>query len=138
MDRADARALVEETLDATNNFAAIFQGAPDAFGGQSPVAVISSRSLRLDAVARDLYEVTSGLTVSIYVRRDKDAEAASATEDRLDVLVHATAVALHLTGQFEVGESNADVAGGNVRNIDGVIYRVERIPLTVQDEGGED
>lgn len=134
MNRTDARALAGDALTALGVFAAIFQGAPDRFDGKSPVAVVSSRTMRLDAVARELYTVVSGISVSIYVRQDD----AAAAEDDLDELTETAILALHLTGAFEtIADSSADPAGGARRFIDGKVYRVERIPLTVLDEGGD-
>ena len=133
MNRKAARALAKTTLTGLGTFQAVLQGAPDSFGGQSPVAVVTSRALELEQVTRRQYTVTNGLTISIYViRAAADGEA---TEDTLDDLVEAAAVALHNTGSFEVGQSDAGTAGAPNRLIDGKIYRLERIPLTVLDEG---
>lgn len=137
MDRKAARQLAETTLTGLGTFEAVLHGPPDAFSGRSPVAVITSRSLRLEAIARSLYEVTVGITVSIYVRKDDDAEAA---EDQLDDLALTVAAALHATGQFQVLESSAGPESGNLRDVDrnGVLYRVERMPLVVLDEGSDE
>lgn len=133
MDRATARTFAQTVLEALGLFQSVVQGPSDSFGGASPVAVITSRSMRLDDVARELYTVDNGISVSIYVRRDPDPVGAEA---KLDDLTLAAMVALHITGAFDIGESNADPAGGYQRVIDGVVYRIERIPLSVLDEGG--
>lgn len=133
MNRKAARTLAKTTLTALGSFQAVLHGAPDSFGGQSPVALITSRSLELTEIARDLYTVTNGITVSIYVVRA--AASGEATEDTLDDLVAAAAAALHSTGVFVVGQSDAGTAGTPSRLIDGKIYRLERIPLTILDEG---
>jgi len=140
MDRTAARALAASTLAATGAYTVgadvhVYQGGLGDFGGQSPVAVVTSRSLGLEAIARDLYEVTNGLSVSIYVRKADGATGAADAEATLDTLVRDAAVALHETGYFLVGESSAAPDGFPLRLIDTVLYRVERIPLTVLEEG---
>lgn len=139
MDRKTARALAQTALEGLNVFEAVLLGAPTLFGGRSPVAVITSRSLQLqgaDEVARGLYTITNGITVSIYVRRDDDG---SATEDQLDDLALQCALALHATHVFDLAESSAGPENGNLRDVDQnkIIYRIERIPLTVLDEGSD-
>ena len=143
MNRSDARAAAAAALIATGSYTVggvdqVYQGATDAFGGRSPTAVILSTSLRLDLVARELYTIESGLSVSIYVRQaDSTAASAAAAESLLDDLIAEAALALHATGNFEVGQSDAAPEGAPRRSIDGVIYRVERLPLTVLDEGAD-
>lgn len=134
MDRKAARALVATTLQGLGTFQAVWQGAPDKFGGLSPVALISSRSIDLTPDARALYEITSGITVSIYVNRT--ALGAEAAEDLLDDLALSVVEALHATGAFQIDASTAGPEAGNLRDVDrnGIIYRIERIPLTVLDE----
>lgn len=136
MDRKAARALAKTTLEALGAFHAVWQGAPDKFAGQSPIALISSGSIQLTPIARELYTVENGLTVAIYVRRDAGLVAAAATEDLLDDLALSVVEALHATGWFDVTTSSAAPEAGNLRDVDrnGVLYRVERIPLTVLDE----
>lgn len=136
MDRKAARQLAKTTLEALNVFTAVLQGAPDKFGGRSPIAIVSSRSMLLTDVARELYTVENGLTVSIYVRRDPGETAAAATEDLLDDLALSVAEALHNSGRFELETSSAAPESGNLRDVDrnGTLYRVERIPLIVLDE----
>lgn len=134
MDRKAGRALAKTTLEGLNIFQAVWQGAPDKFGGVSPVALVSSRSIDLTPDARALYEITNGITVSIYVKREKDG--AGAAEDLLDDLALTVVEALHATDAFQIDASSAGPDAGNLRDVDGngVIYRVERIPLTVLDE----
>jgi hypothetical protein len=135
MDRKAARALAKTTLDALNVFTAVLHGAPDKFGGRSPIAIISSRSLQLIDDARALYTVENGLTVSIYVVREPGEAPAAAAEDLLDDLALLTATALHMTGRFQLETSSAAPESGNLRDVDqnGKLYRVERIPLIVLD-----
>lgn len=135
MDRKAARALVATTLQGLGTFQAVWQGAPDKFGGLSPVALISSRSIDLTPDARALYEITSGITVSIYVNRT--ALGAEAAEDLLDDLALSVVEALHAASNLiQIDASTAGPEAGNLRDVDrnGIIYRIERIPLTVLDE----
>ena len=132
--RTEARALAENALEGLGLFEVVVQGSPDLFAGRSPVCVITSRGMDLKWVARELVTLPSTITVAIYVRRDADDDGAA--EDQLDSLTTAVLLALHATGVFFVGESSADPASGNLRDVDrnGVLYRVERIPLTVLEE----
>lgn len=143
--RSEARALAKQTLIALGDYTVsdggsgtlnlVFTGSPESFAGLSPVAIVTSRSMQLTAIARSLYEVASGVTVSIYVRHGPSTAESEAAEDQLDSLTRRAIVALHATGVFTVGESNAAAEGAPNRMIDGVLYRVERIPLSVLDEG---
>ena len=134
MDRSAARALAKSTLEALSLFKAVEKGVPGLFAGRSPVAVITSRSMNLQPLSRALIEIESGITVSIYVRHDSNG--AGADEDQLDSLTKASMLALHATGVFSIAESSADPAGGHLRDVDrnNVLYRIERIPLTVLEE----
>lgn len=133
-DRKAARQLAQTTLEGLALFEAVVQGTPDLFAGRSPVCVITSRSLAMQPLTRGVMEETSGITASIYVRRD--ANDGGAAEDQLDDLAKATVLALHATDVFYVSESSADPVSGNLRDVDrnGVLYRVERIALTCLDE----
>lgn len=142
MDRTAARALVKTTLTTLGTYQAVVQGVPSLFAGRSPVAVITGRSMGLDYSARELYSIPSGLTVAIYVYHDPDADEGT-SEDQLDSLTKAAMLALAALESgnqriFDIGESSADPASGNLRDVDrnGTLYRVERIPLTVLDEFG--
>jgi hypothetical protein len=135
MDRKAARALAVATIQALAMFDLVDSGPPDSFAGKAVVALITSRSLELAAVARKLYTVTNQITVSIYVQRAPGAGAAA--EDMLDDLALSVATALHDTGLFFPEQSDAGAAGAPSREIDGKIYRVERIPFTVLEEGGD-
>lgn len=142
MDRTAARALIKTTLEGLDAYEVIIQGVPNLFAGRSPVAVITSRSMGLDYSAHGLYTIPSGITVSIYVYHDPDADE-GASEDQLDSLTKAAMLALAVLESdnqrvFAVGESSADPAAGNLRDVDrnGTLYRVERIPVTVLDEHG--
>jgi hypothetical protein len=132
MDRKAARAAAKSAITTLGTFGLVKSGAPDSFGGKPIVALITSRSLLLTPIARSLYEVTNQITVSIYVQRAAGAEAA--TEDLLDDLALSVVTALHNTGQFLAEQSDAGASGAPNRNIDGKVYRVERIPFTVLDE----
>jgi hypothetical protein len=135
MDRHAARGAAVAALVATGSYALVTGGAPDDFAGQSPVAVVTSKSIKLEIIARDLFEVTNGLVVSLYVRRDAGDE--EATETLLDELALAAVLALHATGVFYVEQSDAFAEGSPNRIVDGVVYRVERIPLHVLSEGSD-
>jgi len=147
MDRTAARSLAASTLAATGAYTVgadvhVYQGSLGSFEGVSPVAVVTSRALGLEIIARGdaahpagMYEVTNGLSVSIYVRKADGATGAADAEATLDTLVRDAAVALHATGYFLVGESSAAPDGFPLRLIDTVLYRVERIPLSVLEEG---
>lgn len=134
--RKEARALAKTTLQALGVFEAVLSGAPNLFAGRSPVCVVTSRSLVMGPLTRGVMEVTSGITVSIYVRRDAGESDAEAAEDQLDDLALSVIAALHATDVLYVSESSAGPENGNLRDVDrnGVIYRIERIPLTVLDE----
>jgi hypothetical protein len=140
LSRKEARALAKTTFEALGVFEAVLAGAPDLFAGRSPVAVITSSSLDFQQVARELYEETSTITASIYVRRDAGAAQAAASEDQLDDLARACLLALHATGVFAVHPSSAAPQDGNLRDVDrnSVLYRIERIELTVTNEGSDD
>ena len=135
MDCKAARAAAVNAITALNTFNLVQSGAPDSFNQKAIVALITSRSLALTSIARGLYEVTNQITVSIYVQRAAGAEAA--TEDLLDDLALSVVTALHDTGLFLAEQSDAGASGAPNRNIDGKIYRVERIPFTVLDEGSD-
>lgn len=143
MDRTDARALVKTTLEGLGTYQAVILGVPGVFAGRSPLAVITSRSMGLDYSTRELYTIPSGLTLAIYVWHDPDADEGT-SEATLDTLTKAALLALAaLKDEYEqrvfaIGESSADPTSGNLRDVDrnGTLYRVERIPLTVFDEGG--
>lgn len=140
MDRTTARNLIKTTLDALMTYELVNQGAPGAFKGRNPVAIISSRSMALVEVARDSAEIGNGLTLTIYVRHDSDD---GTSETQLDTLVRAALLALYAVKDaqgvrvFSFDASNADIASGNLRDVDrnGTLYRVERIPINVYEEG---
>jgi len=140
MDRPTARALVKTTLDNLGTYSAVSQGPLLKFAGVSPVAIISSRSYDLTRLARDMAELTAGMTLTIYVRHDSDD---GTSETQLDTLVKAALIALYAVKDandervFSFDASNADIASGNLRDVDrnGVLYRVERIPISVLEEG---
>lgn len=139
MNRTAARALVKTTLVATGAYTVdtvdqVYQGALEHFDGRTPIAVITSRTMALDEEARALYTIRNGLYVSIYVRKPDSTDGASDAEDTLDTLVEAATIALYETRLFEVGESSSAPDGYPLREIDGVLYRVERLQLTVLEE----
>lgn len=129
MNRTAARAAIAATLDALDLFAVVMHGTPDSFEGQSPVAVISSTSMLGGRLTRGVLDVASGMTVSIYVQRPAGGE--SATEDTLDALTLATITALLTSGDMIPHQSDASPGGAPSRIIDGLVYRVERIPVTL-------
>lgn len=140
MDRTAARALAASTLIATTSYTVgavnhVFQGALEVFDGRTPVAVITSRSMRMEVVAREVDTIHNGLSVSIYVRKPDGEAGAAAAETQLDTLVRQAIIAFEATGAFEHQETNAAPDGYPLRDIDGVLYRVERIPLIVLEEG---
>lgn len=129
MNRTDARAQIAATLDALDLFAVVMHGTPDSFEGQSPVAVISSTSMLGGLLTRGVLEVASGMTISIYVLRPAGSEGA--TEDALDALTLAVIAALLTGGDMVPHQSDASPGGAPSRIIDGLVYRVERIPVTL-------
>ncbi len=138
MQRAAARALAKTTLDATSAYTLVAQGALASFDGKTPVAIVTSRTMRLEMVTRAIGTIANGLYISIYVRKDEGAAGAEAAEDQLDTLVRQAVIALEGLNDgdtFEVGETDAAPDGFPLRLIDGVPYRVERIPVTVLEEG---
>lgn len=134
MTRAAARTTAATALTGTSLYTDVLQGAPDTFDGRTPVAVISSATMEVIEDTRSLYSVRSTLHVSIYVRKPSGESGASTAEDTLDALVRASLIALHQTGAFDVGASSASPDGFPLRAIDGVLYRIERLPLVVLDE----
>lgn len=129
--RQQARENAKTALDALARFSAVYKSPRRTFGKASPVAVVSSRSLRIVDLTRDLHDQEDqGLYVSLYVRADDGQE--DAAEDTLDQLIVAAGDALRDAG-FAIGESDAAPDGAPLRNIDGVFYRVERFPVTYTD-----
>jgi len=134
MDRTQARQLAHQVLEATDGYDRVFDGPADSFDAQSPIAVITSKSIGATFDAREVWSIESGILVSIYVRRDPGTDAAAAAEDQLDSLVVSAVRGLIATGDFDIGPSDAFAENAPVRIIDGTPYRVERIPLRVSDD----
>lgn len=130
LSRKDGRALAKQTLEGLNLFDHVFVGAPDSFGGKRTVALIYSSGSALNHITREMYEAVGGFVVAIFVPRDTGKE--SEAEDTLDELATAAMLALVVIDDFLVGQSDANpLAAARNTNIDGVIYRVERIPVTI-------
>jgi hypothetical protein len=132
MDRKAARAAAKSAIEGLGTFDLVASGAPDSFQGKAVVALITSRALSLSGIARNLYEVTNQITISIYVQRAAGGEAVA--EDMLDDLALSVTTALHDTGLFFAEQSDAGAGGRPNAKVDGKIFRVERIPFTVLDE----
>lgn len=133
MNRQQARELAVTTLSGLNTYAAVYEGARRRFNGEgiSPVASVLSRGLEIIDLTRDVHdEAVLSIAVTIYVRCDEGGE--DTAEDALDTLVHAAALAF-ITAGFRVGQSDSAPEGAVLRNIDRVLYRAERIPLTVSE-----
>jgi hypothetical protein len=135
MDRKAARADVKLILEALGVFDLVKKGAPGKFittGGVVPdkVAVISSASMQPTRITRGIVEVASGFTVSVYKLLVADSEEDA--EDTLDDLVLAVIQALLASDDYLPAQSTA-ASGGlpTVRIIDGKLYRVEHIPVTI-------
>ena len=127
MSRQSQREAVKAAITGLG-FTDTYEGARRTFGGRSPVAVILSRSYAILDLTRDGHDqVDIGLTVTIYVRADQGAE--DTAEDRLDQLVVSVADALRDAG-FTVGESDSAPDNAPLRNIDGIYYRAERLPVS--------
>lgn len=131
MDRTAGRTAIAALLTTTSLFNAVLQGRPDSFGGKTPIAVVSSAGTLGGRVSRGVIELVDGWVVRVYVQRPKDAD--TATEDELDTLTKATIVALlsdesQSPQRWLVQQSRADLPN---RLIDGKIYRVEEIPVTL-------
>src|SRR5262245_1897876 len=120
MSRADARALAQSTLEALDTFQEVYRSPQRTFQKQSPVAVVLGTSLEIVQEARNLTSTPYGLTASIYMRVPIGDEDDS--EDAFDALVEAAAQALHDAG-FIVAQSDANVGGAPLREIDGLLYR---------------
>lgn len=124
-DRESAAAL----LSGLSIFQAVFAHPVRDYGGQSPVASISSRGLRAEGATRGggATLLSTGLAVVVAVRADPGSEAAAETS--LDTLVEAAALAL-VEDDWTLDTSDALPDGAPYRNVDGVIYRVERLLIT--------
>lgn len=131
MNREQARELAATTLTGLGTYQAVYEGARRKFGGISPVAVILSKGLQITPIAAALWEGIPRLSATIYVRCDEGAE--DTAEDQLDTLVEAAMVAFKNAG-FLVDASDSAPEGAPLRNIDGVFYRAEIIPLHVEEE----
>jgi len=134
MNRQQARELARTTLAGLSSpvvYEAVYEGTRRTFGGISPVACVLSKSLRIYPIASAMWEGIPRLTVAIYVRAEIGDE--DAAEDQLDGLVEAALVALKNAGFF-VGESDSAPENAPLRNIDGKFYRVELIPINVEEQ----
>ncbi len=131
MNRQAARELAATTLSNLSTYALVAEGARRVLNGVSPVAIVLSKGTRIIDLTRDTHnEAVHRVNVTIYVRCDDGQE--DATEDALDTLAEAAAVALRSAG-FLVGESDAAPDSAPLRNIDSQLYRCEVIPLVFEE-----
>lgn len=135
MSRKAKRAAIQTALIALAGLPddQVYRAPRRTFQGRSPIAIVLSAS-QLDhfetrgASSPDWY--TRGYSVTLYVRCDNGTE--DTAEDLLDDLRDAAGVALRGIG-CDVGESSAEPSGAPLREIDNILYRVERIPLTMEE-----
>lgn len=135
MNRTAGRQQIVAALESLSLFAAVLSGTPSSFGGKTPVAVVSSTSMLGGLVTRGVIQIVNAWTVSIYVQRPAQTE--EATEDALDTLTLSTILALLQAGDFAPQQSDASAGGSPNRIIDGFVYRVERIPVTLASNAEE-
>ena len=133
MSRKGKRESIRGALAGLGTFAAVYKGARRKFNGLSPVATILSRGEESHfetrgATAPDWQ--TFRYVVTIFVRADEGAEETA--EDTLDDLRESIGPALMAIGCV-LGESDAEPLGFSLRNIDGVFYRVEKIPIHIEE-----
>jgi hypothetical protein len=133
MSRKGKRESIRVALAALGTFAAVYKGARRKFGGLSPVATILSRGEESHfdtrgATAPDWQTFRYVLTIFVAVPDGAEDTA----EDTLDDLRESIGPALMATGCV-LGESDAEPLGFALRNIDGVLYRVERIPVSIEE-----
>jgi len=132
MTRRAKREAIVTLLTDSGAFDAVKDGAARTFDGQSPVAVVLSRGMELVNLSRGLGgdELRHRLSVTLYIRctsgQEADAEAA------LDDLVEATVLLLRDAG-YGVPGTDAAPADAPLRIVDGTIYRVERIDVTIEE-----
>ena len=127
MNRQQAREAARTALDALGTYQAVYEGARRVLDGMSPIAtVLSKGSAYVDLTRGSNDEERHRLSVTLYVRCDEGSE--DTAEDQLDGLVEAALTTLASAG-FVVEESDSAPEGAPLRNIDGVFYRVERIPI---------
>ena len=127
--RQSAREAAAAALSALNRFYAVKPHAVRALGGQSPLAVAVGRRQRLEGGVRGGAPSLADcdLLLTLYVRCDLGTEADA--ENLLDTLTSESLVALAAAG-FEVGETEAMPSNAILHDYDGILYRVERVPLT--------
>lgn len=122
-DREGAAAL----LVSLNSYAAVYDAPRRAFDGLSPVASVVSQGMQAQGKTRGGPALTNVLAVSLYVRADSGSEAAA--EDQLDSLTRAAVLAF-VEARWDIGSVDALPDGAPLRNIDGALYRVERIIIS--------
>lgn len=134
--RKTRRERLVSLLEATEDYQAVYDHQPKDFGGQSPVATVHDGPTDLGMFSASYNEVRMGFVVTNYVRRD----AAATAEDQLDALL----ATVHQMVRDNVADSGywdiLEIGGPtepDYYNIDGVQYRVERVPVTalVQSSG---
>jgi hypothetical protein len=131
MSRKGKRESIRGAIAGLGTFAAVYKGARRKFGGLSPVATILSRGEESHfetrgAVAPDWQTFRYVLTLFVVVPDGAEDTA----EDTLDDLREAIGPALMAIGCV-LGESDAEPLGFPLRNIDGVLYRTERVPIHI-------
>lgn len=133
--RQQAREAVATLLSGLGTYQLVSEGARRTFSQVSPVAVVLSRGLRPIQLTRDTHdEHDLLLSATIYVRCDQsvDGTTEAAAEDTLDTLVTAAEIALRAAGYLIDGATDAAPDGAPLRDIQGVLYRVERIPIVLE------
>lgn len=129
MSRKAHRAAIKTILQ-TAGVTTVYTGAKRTFGGLSPVGLVLSKSELNTWEAHSVIQNTLGFLVRTFVRVDIGDEESA--EDKLDDLRDAAGMGLRSAG-YTVGESNAAPDGVPLRNIDGVFYRVEDTPVSIEE-----
>jgi hypothetical protein len=132
MSRKTVREAVVSALTASARFQQVYDGPARSVGGQSPVAIV----LSLGTETQDLTRGERGgwrqhtISVGIYIGCASGQEADA--EDALDEIVQATITDLHAAGYGVPGTD----AGSDLKplyDIDGALYRGERIRATIEE-----
>lgn len=133
--RQQAREAVASLFTGLGTYSLVSEGARRTFGGVSPVVIVLSRGLRPVVLSRDTHdEHDLLLSATIYVRCDQSADGSTeaAAEDTLDSLVTAALPALRSAGYLVDGATDAAPDGFPLRDIQGIFYRTERIPIVLE------
>lgn len=134
MTRKAKRAAIQTAIINLAGFPddQVYRSPRRKFQGKSPIAIVLSTSEinhfeTRGATVPDWQ--TYGYAVTLYIRMDEGTE--DTTEDLLDDLRDAVGAALRGIG-CDIGESSAP-DGAPLRDIDSILYRVERIPVTIEE-----